>query len=343
MYIYNNLSIEWGNTRSDNIHMSNGVKQGGILSPLLFNIYLMPLFKNIQNSGIGCYMGNLPANIFGYADDIVILAPTIYALKQLILLCEQYSKLYNLKFNTEKSKLMSYFNDNLNIDANTVNIFLNGIKLENVTSYKHLGVEIIKHNTLIDFGPIIKDMKIKCNIIMKEFLSQTTQTRITLFNSHCLSLYGCPLWNLQSKEIENIQVNWRKCARYVLGVPPRTHNMIIPSLMKSNDILTIIQNRILNFCIKGLAHQNESVRSIFNQCIIENYSYFKKNINIILNKFDLTYHHLFLKKHMNLQGVKCENWISNILTELLMMRDERSFNLLASNEIDFMIFTLCTG
>ena len=59
--------------------MSNGVRQGRILSPLL-------------RSGIGCYMGSLPANIYGYPDDIVILAPIIFVLKKLIFLCEQYSE-----------------------------------------------------------------------------------------------------------------------------------------------------------------------------------------------------------------------------------------------------------
>ena len=343
MYKYNNLSIEWGNTISNTIYMSNGVKQGGILSPLLFNIYLMPLFNSIQKSSIGCYMGNLPANIFGYADDIVILAPTIYALKKLILLCEQYSDIYNLKFNTEKSKLMSFFNERLKINVKNINVRLNGIKIENVTSYKHLGVEMVNKNFLIDYNSIIKDMKVKSNIIMREFSYQTTQTRIKLFNTHCMSLYGCVLWDLQGKDINNVEVAWRKCARYVLGLPPRTHNILIPSLLKCNDILSIIQNRIINFCTRGLKHQNEFIKFIFNQCIIENFSYFKKNINIIINNFNLTYNDLVKIKHFNLEGMKGETWKPNILTELLKMRDERSFKLLTPQEVDFMIFTLCTG
>ena len=45
---------------------------------------------------------------------------------------------------TEKSKLISFFNERLKINVNNINVRLNGIKIENVTSYKHLGVEIIK-------------------------------------------------------------------------------------------------------------------------------------------------------------------------------------------------------
>ena len=68
----------------------------------------MPLIKNIKISGIQCYIGETQCNIFGYADDIVILASTVYSLKRLVLLCKQYSKTFNVQFNTNKSMLMSF-------------------------------------------------------------------------------------------------------------------------------------------------------------------------------------------------------------------------------------------
>ena len=58
--------------------------------------------------------------------------------------------------------------------------------------------------------------------------------------------------------------------------------VLIPNLMKCNDVLIIIQNIIINFYTKGLKHQNVFIKFVFNQCIIENYSYFIKNINIII-------------------------------------------------------------
>ena len=64
MYEFNNLNIEKGNKTSENIPMTNGVKQGGFISPILFNIYLMPLFTNIQNSRVGYYMGDCPTMIY---------------------------------------------------------------------------------------------------------------------------------------------------------------------------------------------------------------------------------------------------------------------------------------
>ena len=68
------------------------------------------------------------------------------------LLCEQYSETYNLKFNTDKSKLMSFFNERININVNNINVKLNCIKIENITSNKHLGVEIVNRNSLTDLN-----------------------------------------------------------------------------------------------------------------------------------------------------------------------------------------------
>ena len=103
--------------------------------------------------------------------------------------------------------VMYFINERINIDTSNINVHLNGKKLQTGNLYKHLGIEISNKNSIIDFSSIIKGMKIKCNVIMKEFASQNMNTRIRLFNSHCLSLYVCPLLDLQSKNI-NIYRSW---------------------------------------------------------------------------------------------------------------------------------------
>ena len=52
--------------------MSNGVKQGGVLSPLQFSIYIDNLFVQLKHSGLGCYLGSTFTGAFGYADDVEI-------------------------------------------------------------------------------------------------------------------------------------------------------------------------------------------------------------------------------------------------------------------------------
>ena len=62
-------------------------KQGGILSPCLFNCYLRDLIIAILSTKVGCNIGSLIVNMTywnNYADDVVLLAPSWSALQLLI-------------------------------------------------------------------------------------------------------------------------------------------------------------------------------------------------------------------------------------------------------------------
>ena len=90
MYLVNCAVVGWNNEFSSEFLVKNGVKQGGVLSPHLFGIYINPLIKELRESKQGCRIGGLMCNVFGYADDLILITPTLKALKYLIVICEQY-------------------------------------------------------------------------------------------------------------------------------------------------------------------------------------------------------------------------------------------------------------
>ena len=61
--------IKWGSTTSDFLNVSNGVRQGGILSPYLF-IFIDELSNMLNSAGIGCHIHNYCTNHVFYADDM---------------------------------------------------------------------------------------------------------------------------------------------------------------------------------------------------------------------------------------------------------------------------------
>ena len=109
MYRKQCIQVRWGDSLSDMFSMSNGVKQGAVLSPVLFNAYFDKLFEGLRDSGIGCHVGKMYAGAFGYSDDVVLLAPSLDALREMVSICETYATKYQLLYNPSKSKLM-YFN-----------------------------------------------------------------------------------------------------------------------------------------------------------------------------------------------------------------------------------------
>ena len=73
--------------------MSNGIRQGLTLSPFLFNVYIDELNYRLSRSKIGCHIAGEPANNFGYADDLAIIAPSVKALNALLNICDDFARL----------------------------------------------------------------------------------------------------------------------------------------------------------------------------------------------------------------------------------------------------------
>ena len=87
------------------VDTNNGVKQGKVLSPLLFNVYLDELFL-LREQGVGCHMNGMFVGAFCYADDVTLLAPAGIALNAMLDRCYRFADAQNLIFNLSKTKCM---------------------------------------------------------------------------------------------------------------------------------------------------------------------------------------------------------------------------------------------
>ena len=73
MYTDQTLSIIWGVTVSPTFSVTNGVKQGGVLSPILFCVYIDELLYRLKSSGFGGQVGNVPIPAISYTDYIALI------------------------------------------------------------------------------------------------------------------------------------------------------------------------------------------------------------------------------------------------------------------------------
>ena len=80
MYTSQVTRMEWNDVCSDYFSVRNGVKQGEVISPVLFCVYIDGLLKLLSDVKVGCYIGHVFVDALAYADDIVLLAPTARAM-----------------------------------------------------------------------------------------------------------------------------------------------------------------------------------------------------------------------------------------------------------------------
>ena len=106
LYKEQNIGVRRNSTFSELFSVSNGVKQAGVLPPILFTFYLDKLFVELRKLGIGCHMNGLFTGTLIYADDITIIAPSCYALNSMLHVCEEYALSHDILFNSLKTKYM---------------------------------------------------------------------------------------------------------------------------------------------------------------------------------------------------------------------------------------------
>ena len=97
------ICVKWGKLCSSYFSVSNGVRQGGILSPKLFSVYVDDLSVALSATKTGCVINEKPVNHVFYADDLCIMSASPAGLQKLIDICYNYSVQNSLTFNPTKS------------------------------------------------------------------------------------------------------------------------------------------------------------------------------------------------------------------------------------------------
>jgi hypothetical protein len=124
--------------------ISNGTRQGSVLSPAFFSVYIDDLLQRLRGLGVGCHIGEKFLGAAGFADDIILLAPPRGAMDIMLAVCEEFARENNLNFSTDpeprKSKNKCIFMcGKVNNVQCPVPLQLYGVDLPWVTSATHLG------------------------------------------------------------------------------------------------------------------------------------------------------------------------------------------------------------
>ena len=285
LYTNQQCRVKWCGEVSSSFSVQNGVKQGGVLSPRLFNIYLDELLCRLKRSGMGCYYGNVYVGSLAYADDVVLLSPTLGSLKEMLNICEQYSTDFNILFNASKTKLM-VFGRNIS----KVDVVFQGTVASKVNNEAHVGniISTDIYNDEMSISKACNEMYAKLNLLCLQFGMCSPDVLYKLFNSYCMSLYGSQLWNYENKSgMDSLYIAWRKCVRRIFNIPYNTHCKLVPLICKDSAIHTKLYKRFLRFFINAKKSENSILSTMTKHVLSGSSSKACKTLNFICYTYNI--------------------------------------------------------
>ena len=275
------LYVAWGSSRSSPFTMGNGIRQGSLISPYLFNVYVDELNIRLNAARTGCQLAGSTANNFAYADDLALLAPTARALNDLLKICEVFAAENYIVFNTLKSVCMLV----PALRAVTFvapNIYLCGTILKYVESFRYLGHILTQEQS--DEQDMLRELRslyYRGNMLIRKFSFCTEDVKCGLFRTFCYSLYGSSLWSqFRTSVFRKLKVCYntifRKLARIPQWVSPRSQFVHLGVLSFGE----ILRKKMFSLMSRLRVNSNCVIKAIINSdasalsCIFEHYRKF---------------------------------------------------------------------
>ena len=197
-----------------------GLKQGGVLSPLLFNIFIDDMKGIFNESCDPVKLLERPLSHLLYADDLVLMSTSETGLNKCLKNLAVYCETWQLEVNLKKSQVVIFNKSGRKLT--NLNFIFQGKTMEVVKSYCYLGIDIYPSGS---FRTSIANLMDKARKAIFPLFSTITQFQlpcsngINLFNSLIkpICLYNAEnLAQLSNHQIESLQEKKVSLLTYML-------------------------------------------------------------------------------------------------------------------------------
>ena len=242
------------NQQTEEIEIRRGVRQGCILSPLLFNLYSEAIFREtLEDELVGIVINGEIINNMRYADDTVLLTTNLEDTQHLLEKLNDRCNEYGLKINFKKTKLMVVTKCPQGL--NQVNLTVANTTIENVSAYKYLGTWIEQS------GDQTREIKTRIEIARSTFVKMkklftsrdiNIGLRMRMLRCYVFStlLYGVEAWTLKKNHIDKLQAFETWCYRRMWRIPwtDRVSNAeVLDRMQKECEIINTMKRRKLQY------------------------------------------------------------------------------------------------
>ena len=262
----------------------NGVRQGGVASPILFIVYMDVLYSRLIKAGIGLHIGSMFYGIVGYADDMLLLAASLGGLQKMLKLCEDFGHEFDLKYNPTKSKLIVFNPDKGPIDI--CDVFLNGLPIPRVTWLEYLG-NIIRDN-LSDCDDVkckVEDLNARTNSLVHTFGCADRLVKCKLFASKCAHAYGSETWDMTNSVCNMYWKASAQALRRILGLPPSCPSIIVETVANGVNGRFVVYKKVVGIVTSFEKSDNPYVKFVYENAVRDARSIISRNMSAITREW----------------------------------------------------------
>ena len=331
-------SAVWtGHELSESFETHVGVKQGCLLSPLLFILYINDLFECLEG---GVNIDGKNIRLLMYADDIVLLADKVEVLQNMITNLEKYCRLWNLEVNLSKSEIM-IFRRGGKIAKNEKWTF-NNETVKIVAEYRYLGVTLTPKMSFSKHVDI-RNALAKCSIntTWNNFLSKseiTLSSKWNIFQAVCRAIqtYASQVWGFcHFEEVDSLQLFFMK---RILNLPSFTPTYILfLETGVENNFVYSLNLHLRYFCKTLFEYDTSRLPHFLSKKLVEENLFCIKELRKLQSKYNVQW---------NLRNFNRYVWESSIIQLLsnikLSTYQEHLQKAVASNRF-YRYLNFCAG
>ncbi|XP_063547124.1 uncharacterized protein LOC134754720 [Cydia strobilella] len=266
-YGHQSNTVKWAGVHSEVYRMNCGVRQGGLSSPKLFNLYMNELIEELSSTYVGCHVDGVCVNNLSYADDMVLLSPSVGALQQLVKICESYAVAHGLRYNTSKSAVMQFKAGSKSYKMTPV--ALCGTALKVVQKFKYLGHWVTEN--MSDNDDIERERRALCvrsNMLARRFARCSNEVKLTLFKAYCQTFYTCNLWvSFTQRAYNALRVQYNNAFRVLFGLPRYCSASTMFAEAHTDSFDAIVRKRCASL-INRLRHSPNSILNVLGLAFV---------------------------------------------------------------------------
>ena len=251
LYWQQSGSVRTEHGLSSEFQIKRGVRQGCVLSPSLFNLYVERIFKAVEDKK-GIIVGGLNINNLRYADDTVLISDSEHNVQVLLNAVNEEGEKWGMKINVTKTKAMVIQKREV---APNINVRLNGNTLQQVSSIVYLGHLITEDGRcekeiLRRIGIARVAFEKMANVLTSRSIHITTRLKLAQCYIWSTLLYSSETWTLGTNIINRINAFEMWVYRRILKISWRdrtTNTEVLRRMRTERSLMNNIKKRKMEY------------------------------------------------------------------------------------------------